>query len=104
MVEFANYTQYTPMLFNGNSFWDFIQNIVLVYTAVTGEFIFWTILVLIAFVPGYITSGSVLVPAVTYLFVGGFLAVFAPPELSKPMYVILLVSATGIMYHFFTKR
>lgn len=104
MVEFMNYSQYTPMLFNGNSVWDFVRNVVLVYSAVTGEFIFWTILILIAFVPGYITSGSVLVPATTYLFVGGFLAVVAPPELSMPMYIILLISVSGIMYHFFVKR
>lgn len=99
-----NYSQYLPMLFNGNSFWDIIYNMVTVYSLVVGEFMFWSILIMIAFVPSYIMSGGVIIPCTTYLFVGGFLYFYAPPELSKPMYIILLISVTGIMYHFFVKR
>lgn len=100
----ANYSQYMPMLFEGNGFWDMIVNAITIYTTVTGDFIFWSFIIMMAFIPGYITSGSVLVPCTTYLFVGAFLAAVAPPELSMPMYIILLVGVSGIIYHFFVKR
>lgn len=104
VVEYANYSQYLPMLFTGDSIWDFVYNFVAVYSLVVGEFIFWTLLITLSFVPGYITSGSVLGPCTTYLLTGWALAIYAPPELSMPMYMILLVGVVGIIYHFFVKR
>jgi len=104
MSGFQNYGQYISMLFSGDSVWDIIYNFVIVYSMVTGEFIFWSFIILMSLVPGYITTGTVLVPCTTYLFIGGFLVAVAPPELSMPMYIILVVGISGILYHFFTKR
>lgn len=94
-----NYSQYYQTFFTTNmTGWDFISHTGDFWNSITpGEF-FWMIIILIPFITIYNRTGTIVIPAMMYLFTGGVLAIVMPPFLGQFYYWFLILGAGGIIY------
>lgn len=94
-----NYSQHYQRFFSGNmTGWNFASHTGDFWNNILpGEF-FWMIIILIPFITIYNRTGTIVIPAMMYLFTGGVLAIVMPPFLGQFYYWFLILGAGGIIY------
>jgi hypothetical protein len=97
-----NYSSYHTNFFaNMTNPWSFVSNFDNFWTNVVPPEMFWGVLLVVPFATLYNRTGSAIIPAVIYLFIGGAMAAIMPPQLGQFYYWFLLVGAGGIMFELF---
>lgn len=97
-----NYSQYYQHFFTENMHgWDFVSHAGDFWSSVIPSEFFWMIVILIPYITIYNRTGSVIIPAVLYLFIGGSLAAIMPPNLAMLYYWFIILGAGGVIYKMF---
>jgi hypothetical protein len=81
--------------------WDFASHSAGFWTTVVPSELFWAIIILIPYLTIYNRTGTIIIPAVLYLFAGGLLAAVMPPFLGQFYYWFIILGAGGVMYKMF---
>jgi YVTN family beta-propeller protein len=97
-----NYSQYYQNFFiPGMGGWDFVSHTEDFWTTVTPSALFWAIIILIPYLTIYNRTGTIIIPAVLYLFTGGILAMVMPPFLGQFYYWFIILGSAGVIYRLF---
>ena len=97
-----NYSQYYQNFFiPGMGGWDFVSHTADFWTTVTPATLFWAIIILIPYLTIYNRTGTIIIPAVLYLFTGGVLAMVMPPFLGQFYYWFIILGSAGVIYKLF---
>lgn len=94
-----NYSQYYQKFFVANmTGWDFVTHTGDFWESIVPAEFLWAIIILIPFITIYNRTGTIIIPALLYLFAGGVLATVMPPMLGQFYYWFLILGAGGIIY------
>lgn len=97
-----NYSQYYQKFFvPGMKGWDFVSHSRDFWSSMVPEEFFWLIILLIPYITIYNRTGTIIIPAVLYLFIGGALALVMPPILAQFYYWFIILGTAGIIYKMF---
>lgn len=97
-----NYSQYYQNFYTpGMHGWDFVSHTANFWTSLTPAGFFWMIIILIPYITVYNRTGTIIIPAVLYLFIGGALAAVMPPFLGQFYYWFIILGAGGVIYRMF---
>lgn len=98
----GNYSRYYQGFFTpGMGGWDFTSHTSSFWTSVIPSELFWAIIILIPYLTIYNRTGTVIIPAVLYLFIGGTLALVMPTFLGQFYYWFLALGSAGVIYKMF---
>jgi hypothetical protein len=101
-VPTNNYSQYYQRFFTADmGGWDFVSHTSDFWNTLLPSEFFWMIVILIPYLTIYNRTGSIIIPAVLYLFIGGALAVVMPPMLATLYYWFIILGAGGVIYRMF---
>jgi len=98
----GNYSGYYQDFFTEHMHgWDFVSHTGNFWNHLLPEGLFWLVVILIPYITIYNRTGTVIIPAILYLFAGGVLAAIMPPMLAPLYYWFLILGAGGVVYKMF---
>jgi len=97
-----NYSRYYQSFFTPEmKGWDFTSHTSDFWNGIVPSELFWAIIILIPYLTIYNRTGTIIIPALLYLFIGGALAAVMPPFLGQFYYWFIVLGSAGVIYKLF---
>lgn len=94
-----NYSGYFRRFFtNVTNPWDYVTGFGDFWTHTVPSELFWAFIILIPYYTIYNRTGTIIIPAVLYLFIGGSLATIMPSFLGQIYYWFIAIGGTTLMF------
>jgi nitric oxide reductase large subunit len=106
-MTFHNYSRYIDILFPAEgdiTAWGFITNVLTAWTTITGEEVFWLMILPLPILGYWLKQKSTEIPIIVYLVLGGIFTQVAPEVMQTPARLMLMFGIAGILYHLFKNR